>query len=313
MKEPIDSRQLRAFVTLVKTGSFTKTAKQLYLSQSAISHSIKALEDDVGCLLLDRVGKKVALTLAGEQLLQHAEKVLHEMDVARDSLQKLGKWGRSRLRIGASTTACQYLLPPVLREFRKEFPQCLLWVVPGDVDHMVDMIERGEIDAAITLEPHNRTALEFLPLFSDELWFVMDPQHPWALSGRVDRAEIARQNYILYHRNSYIFRLVEEYFREEKMVLNLFIELGSMEAIKELVKLGLGISILAPWTARQELLQKTLVTLPLSKRKLKRNWGILRRRGKRPTLAEETFVSLSRSICASVVGQPDVVAVTAAV
>ena len=297
---------------LVKTGSFTKTAKQLFLSQSAISHSIKALEDDVGCLLLDRVGKKVALTLAGEQLLQHAEKVLCEMDEARDSLQKLGKWGRSRLRIGTSTTACQYLLPPVLREFRKEFPQCLLWVAPGDVELVVDMIERGEIDLAITLEPRNRTALESLPLFSDELWFAMDPQHPWAVSGRVERAEIPRQNYILYHRNSYTFRLVEEFFREERVVLNLFIELGSMEAIKELVKLGLGISILAPWTVRQELQQGSLMTLPLSKRKLKRHWGILRRRGKRPTLAEETFVSLSRSVCPPVVEHLEVVPASAA-
>ena len=70
-------------------------------------------------------------------------------------------------------------------------------------------------------------------------------------------------------------------------------------SIKELVKLGLGISAMAPWTVRGELRQKTLVTLPLGKRKLRRNWGILRRRGKRPTLAEETFVTLSRSICTS--------------
>jgi len=77
-------------------GSFTLAAKELYLSQSAVSHSMKALEQDVGCRLLDRMGKKVMLTQAGEQLLQAAEKILREMSSARASLEQLGKWGRSR-------------------------------------------------------------------------------------------------------------------------------------------------------------------------------------------------------------------------
>jgi DNA-binding transcriptional LysR family regulator len=138
----------------------------------------------------------------------------------------------------------------------------------------------------------------------------MDPQHPWAISGRVDRSEIPRQNYVLYHRNSFTFRLVEEHFRNVGMVLNLFVELGSMEAIKELVKLGLGVSIMAPWIFRGELRDKTLVALPLGKKKLRRHWGVLRRRGKRPSLAEETFVTLSRSVCGKLAEQPELLGKT---
>src|SRR4029434_1909189 len=100
MKQPLDSRQLRACVTLARTGSFTLTAKELYLSQSAVSHSMKALEQDVGCRLFDRLGKKVVLTQAGEELLHHAQKILHEMSAAREALLHLGKWGQERLRIG---------------------------------------------------------------------------------------------------------------------------------------------------------------------------------------------------------------------
>src|SRR4051794_14211216 len=111
MTIPLDSRQLRAFVTLAQTGSFTLAAKQLFLSQSAVSHSMKALEQEVGCLLLDRMDKKVLLTQAGEALLHHAERILQEMTAARGALQQLGKWGRGRLRVGASTTACKYILP----------------------------------------------------------------------------------------------------------------------------------------------------------------------------------------------------------
>lgn len=294
MNEAIDSRQLRAFAALVRTGSFTLAAKELFLSQSAVSHSIKALETELGCRLLDRMGKKFALTLAGEQLLHHSEKILKEMEQARVSLQQLGKWGKSRLRLGASATACQYILPAVLRELKKTFPQCLLSIAPGDTREAEDLLQDGEIDLAVALEPQHDTALEFMPLFQDELWFVVDPQHPWAMRGRVERDEISTQNYIHYSRSSYTFRIVENYFHEEDMKLNLSIELGDMEAIKELVKVGLGVSILAPWVVRKELADKSLVALPLGRRKLRRHWGILSRRGRRPTLTEETFIALCR-------------------
>ena len=285
---------MRAFAALVRTGSFTLAAKELFLSQSAISHSIKALESELGCRLLDRMGKKVALTLAGEQLMHHTEKILGEMTLARSSLEQLGKWGKSRLRLGASATACQYILPGVLRELKKTFPHCLLSIAPGDTREAEDLLQSGQLDLAVTLEPQHDTALEFIPLFEDELCFVVDPQHPWAARDRVERAEISKQNYIHYSRSSYTFRLVEEYFRDDDMALNLSIELGDMEAIKELVKVGLGVSILAPWVVRKELDEKSLVALPLGRRKLKRQWGILSRRGRRPTLTEETFVALCR-------------------
>ena len=102
MAQPLDSRQLRAFTVLARTGSFTRTAHELHLTQSAISYAMKALEEEIGCRLLDRVGKSVLLTQAGEQLLVRAEKILNEMTAARLELSHLGKWGSSRLRIGAT-------------------------------------------------------------------------------------------------------------------------------------------------------------------------------------------------------------------
>ena len=298
MNQPLDSRQLRAFVALAQTGSFTQTAKILFLSQSAISHSIKALEGDVGCRLLDRVGKRIVLTQAGEQLLHHAGKILQEMGSARASLQHLGKWGKGRLRLGASSTACQYILPGVLREFKESFPDCHISIEPSDSEECVELLQHNQIDLAVALQPKHEVPLEFLALFTDELAFLMAPLHPWAVAGQVARDEIPRQNYVLYNKTSHTFRLIEEYFRHEEMVLNTVIELGSMEAIKELVKLGLGISILAPWIAHRELEERSLVAMPLGRRKLKRHWGVLHRTGRRLSLAEETFAGLCRSVTA---------------
>ena len=296
MSQPLDSRQLRAFTVLARTGSFTRTAQELHLSQSAISHAMKALEGEIGCRLLDRVGKTAVLTQAGEQLLARAEKILDEMTAARLELSHLGKWGSSRLRIGASTTACQYVLPAVLREFKESFPRCAISIEPGDTPEAIESLRAHRIDLAVNLEPRRDDSLEFRPLFTDELLFVLSPIHPWARTGRVPRDDIARQHYILYGKASYTFQMIAEYFREEKIVLHSLLDLGNMEAIKELVKLGLGISIIAPWTAKKELEAGSLVTLPLGRRKLKRRWGVLHWRNQRLNLAQETFIRLCESV-----------------
>ena len=292
MKLPLDSRQIRAFSVLARTGSFTQAARELNLTQSAISHSLRALESDVGCRLLDRVGKRAHLTQAGEQLLEHATRILQEMESARQNLKHLGKWGKGRLRLGASTTACQYLIPSVLREFKESFPEYTITIESGDAPDVVSSLLQQRIDLALTVEGSRQPQLEFHPLFTDSLEFLLSPLHPWAKAGRVDRDEIPRQSYILYSKHSVTFRLIEEYFRHEEMVLNTVIELGSMEATKEFVKLGIGLSILAPWIARKELEEGSLAALPLGRRKLTRCWGIFHHSGKRLSLAEETFIGL---------------------
>src|SRR5438477_4467118 len=146
MNAPLDSRQLRAFCVLARTASFTEAARELNLTQSGVSHSMKALESDIGCRLLDRLGKKALLTQAGEQLLHHATKILQEMENARESLTHLGKWGRGRLRLGASTTVCQYLIPQVLREFKESFPEHVITIEPDDTLELVNALLRHRID-----------------------------------------------------------------------------------------------------------------------------------------------------------------------
>jgi DNA-binding transcriptional LysR family regulator len=242
------------------------------------------------------VGKSVTLTQAGEQLLAHAKRIIGEMDVAREKLSELGKWGHGRLRLGASSTACQYILPTVLREFKDSFPQCLIQIEPGDAPDAVEFLRGNRIDLALALEPRREPQLDFRQLFTDELTFLVSPLHPWAQAGRVERGETTRQQFILYTRTSYMSDMIEEYFRREGIVLPTSIELGNMEAIKELVKLGLGISILAPWVARKELAEGSLCALPLGRRKLQRRWGILLRKGQRLSLAQETFIGLCRTV-----------------
>src|SRR6266404_2809481 len=195
MKLPLDSRQLRAFSVLARTGSFTQTARELNLTQSAVSHSMKALENDIGCRFFDRLGKKTVLTQAGEQLLKATNHILQEMDTVRESLANLGKWGHGRLRLGASTTACEHLIPPVLREFKESFPDHVITIEPGDTREMVTALLGQRIDLALSLEVEKEPQLEFHPLFTDDLQFIVGALHPWAQTRRVKRSDIPRENY----------------------------------------------------------------------------------------------------------------------
>lgn len=297
MRNTLDSRQLLAFAAVARHGSFTLAAKDLFLTQSAVSHAMKALETEVGCRLLDRVGKRALLTQAGEQFLRHTEKILREMDAARAGLDTLANWGHGRLRVGASTTACQYIIPTVLREFKQSFPKCVIRIEPGDHARQLELLRAGQIDLALMpTNPGSDDEFENVPLFEDELRFLVAPLHPWAKNGGVRRDNIAEETFVLYNKSSYTFRLVSEYLRDEKITLTHYIELGSMEAIKELVKIGLGVGVLAPWIAREELKVGSLIAFPLGRRKLKRQWGIVYLRGRRLPLAEETFIGLSRTV-----------------
>jgi DNA-binding transcriptional LysR family regulator len=295
MNEILDSRQLRTFVSLARTGSFTATAKEVFITQSAVSHSMKALEDELGCRLLNRVGKKTTLTLEGEHLLQHAKKILADMSAARSSIEKIGKWGETRLRIGATLSACQHLLPGVLREFKKSHPKCRVTLEAADSGALAEALNEQRIDLAISLGPNRAPTLEFVKLFEDELMFIVDPKHPWVEAGGVARPEIPLQNFILYSRASQTFRAVESYFRSEDITLNTTMEVGSIETIKELIKIGLGISVLATWIARSELRDGSLVALPLGRRKLRREWGILHWRERAMSLVESEFMKLCRA------------------
>ncbi len=299
MNALLDSRQTLAFATLSRCGSFTLTAKELHLTQSAISHAIKALEQEVGVALFERVGKRVFLTQAGEQLRPIAERILRDMRDARIAMEEIGAWGKGRLRVGASVTTCQHLLPTVLREFRQSFPECALRFEPGDGPRMLEFLRINRVDLAVMLEPDAEEGLEFRRLFVDELRVLVSPMHPWAQAGRVNAEAMRTETLIVYNRGSFTDVLLSNHLRAAGVEVENSMELGSMEAIKELAKVGVGAGVLAPWVARRELAEGSLVSLPLPGGRLRRVWGVGHLRGRRLSLAEETFVGLCDAVAST--------------
>jgi DNA-binding transcriptional LysR family regulator len=290
----METRLLKMFCAVAESGSLAAAASELHLTPSAISHGIKSLETEVGCRLFERAGRRVLLNQAGEQLLQQVRPPLAALAAAGEALKKLGKWGKGRLRLGASAPVCAHILPGVIRELKKANPDMEFRVESGDTPELMEWIRNSKLDLAIGVAPDRQAGLETRPLFRDELMFVLAPSHPWAAGRPITREELRKQPLIMYRNSSITAGRTKEFFQELDLAPNVMMEIGSIEAIKELVKLNLGVSILAPWTADRELSQGSLKMLPLGPRRLTRSWVIVSLAGRRLTLAEESFCKLCR-------------------
>jgi DNA-binding transcriptional LysR family regulator len=296
---PMETRLLRMFCAVAEGGGLGAAADRLHLTPSAISHGIKALERELGCRLFERAGKKIVLNQAGEQLLAQVQPPLNSLDAAAEAIKRLGKWGQTRLRIGAAASVCCYLLPDVIGELKRSNPRLEFQVESGDTPEMVELLKTHKVDLAICLAPENGSGLEIRSLFRDELMFTFAASHPWAAGRPIPRDEMRTQPLILYQRASFTARLVSDFFRKLDLVPSTIMEIASIEAIKELVKLNLGVSVLAPWAVEQELTRGALKMRPLDTKPLTRRWVALWLTGRRLTLVEETFCKLCRSHAAA--------------
>jgi DNA-binding transcriptional LysR family regulator len=291
----METRLLKTFCAVAETGSLVTAGRKLHLTASALSHALKALETELGSRLFERVGKRMVLNHAGEQLLAQVRGPLAALDSAADAVKRLAKWGQTRLRIGASASACQHILPRVIRELKKAHSPIELLVASHDTPRLLDLIRESKLDLGLGVAPPESTEFEFRPVFRDEIMFVFAPSHPWAAGKAITAEEIKAQPFILYQRASITSRLLEGYFRDMGVAPATVMEVASTGAIKELVKLNLGVSVLAPWTVHHELARGRLEMQPLGSRPLRRQWAVMTLASRRLTLAEETFCRACRT------------------
>lgn len=291
----MDTRLLRVFCAVAESGSLVVAAGKVHLTPSAISHSLKSLETDLGCRLFERVGKRMVLNQAGEQLLAQIQGPLSALDSAAEAIKRLGKWGQTRLRVAASASACQHILPKVIRELKKNDDATELRIESGDTPRTVELLRANKVDLALGVAPENTTGLELRPIFRDELMFVFSSAHPWSDGRTITRDEIRAQQFIVYQRTSVTAELIDEHFRQLQIAPNIAIEVDSIGAITELLKLNLGVSVLAPWTVESELTRKTLKMRPVGAKPLRRQWSVISLAARRMTLGEENFCRLCRN------------------
>lgn len=291
----LDTRQLRAFLVLARVGSFTKAGQILNLTQSAVSHSLRMLEEELGCVLMLRHGRQTQLTAHGRELQRHAEAIQRQMSQARVSLAALGQNPRGHLRLGCTPSTTQFLLPAVVREFKDSFPQHSLTVTPGETPALIAKLEAGEVDFVIGLKPRDSRHLTCHELFEDDLLLLVNPRHSWCRQPPRPR-DLSTETFIISSRQSLTFTMIGEYFLKLGQRPMSFLELGNIETIKEMAKLGLGAALAAPWTARAELKSGELAALPLPRSRVRRRWAVMHLKKRPVSLAEHTFMGLCQDV-----------------
>jgi LysR family transcriptional regulator, low CO2-responsive transcriptional regulator len=287
-----DLRQLRAFVAVAEEGSFTLAARRIFVTQSAVSHSLRTLEEQLSCKLLDRSGKRVGVTPEGELLLKRCRRVIYELEQAGRDLDGLRRWGQTRIRIGAPHTLCHFLIPTVLREFRDCFPRCEPVIEAGDTSLLLERLTGSELDLVVGLKPRGRGDEGYRRMFSDRLALVVSPFHPWAVEGAIVRPADGDQQFIIYAKATETHRLIEEWLEREGSRGRKPLVLGDMQAIKEMAKLGIGVGIVAPWVAAREIEEGSLKVVELGGPGIEREWGVFHSPKREPSLVEEAFIGL---------------------
>ncbi len=296
MTELPDLRQVRSLVAVAETESFTKAAEALGVTQSAVSHSIRALETMLDCQLVERAGKRVALSQNGTILLRRFKGAIGELEKANEELGLLKRWGQGRLRVGATHTLCTYLLPEVMQEFRGLYPRCEIHMETGDTSELLDALDGSEIDLVLGMGGREPGWARFDPIFKDELVFVVSPEHHWAKEDEVALEEVGKESFLVYAKASETYRFLKKSFEDAGVKLRPSLSLGDMGAIKEMAKVGVGVGIVAPWVAREEIEKGELVALPMRIENRKREWGMLCHEGRQLTMVEEDFLRICRKV-----------------
>lgn len=256
----MEIRQLITFQTVAKTLSFSKTATHLNYAQSTVSAQIHGLEEELGVALFDRLGKSVILTDAGQRLLGYAEKMINLADEAVAVVSNADTLTGS-LTISAPETLCTYRLPKVLRQFRQRFPQVQITFQPEFDTDLKRRMQEGLADVALIMhEPFQMPGLVVEPLATEPLLIVADPSHPLTQAESVSFADLQEQPLLLTETTCSYRRLFERALNAAGVPTQPM-EFHSIEAIKQCVMAGIGLSLLPLVAIKSEIEKGQLIPL----------------------------------------------------
>ncbi|MGM0664973.1 MAG: selenium metabolism-associated LysR family transcriptional regulator [Thermodesulfobacteriota bacterium] len=275
-------RHLEIFCKVLELGSFSKAAEEVHLAQASVSERVANLERMVGTRLLDRLGRQVAPTKAGERLHRHALALLEmKRSICLDMQSFLGVH-RGEIRLGGSTIPGEYLLPAVLGRFRKQYPHVTVRLEIADTDRIHQGVLDGRFELGVAGYRSKDSRLVHEALWEDELVLAIPADHRWAGRESISFAELMEEPLILREEGSGTQRSIEDHLRQAEGgnidSLRVSARLGTSTAVKEAVKAGLGAAFLSHHALAAELDQGVIKALRLEDRRITRRFCMIRDR-----------------------------------
>src|SRR6266700_1382280 len=294
----MDIRQLKAFVAIAESGTFTAGAARVHVTQAAISMQIRQLEIELQARLFVRAPRRGILTEAGEQLLERAYVILREHDAAREELAALMGAERGRLRIGsASAMVSADPLPQILKELREKYPGIEASVVSGTSALLVQQVLAGELDAAFVSLPVEARGVQTELLSEDSLVAIASPRHQLAKQKVVSAYALAGEKLILGERGGNTRRLIDQFFAQAGVKLKVTMELSRLAAIKRMVEEDMGVGIVPLQSARDEVEKGRMVRWWIEGAQINWELGLARLTGGYDSPILQRFVGLCHKYC----------------
>ncbi|MFZ0808306.1 MAG: LysR family transcriptional regulator [Candidatus Sulfotelmatobacter sp.] len=287
--------QLEVFLAVARERRFSRAAEKLFRTQSAVSQTIRKLEDELGEALFDRSSRDGVLTDAGKVLYEYAEKLINLRSEAAESLTELRELQTGKLVIAANEFTVLYLLP-LLTIFRQRHPMIKITVERALGSHIPDDVLRYTAEFGVLSYEPQEPSLHSVVVYLDELVFVVPPNHPLAHARQVSIRQLGAESFVAHivaspHRDKVI-----QQFKAHKTPLHMDVELPTLQAIKRYVAMGSGVALVPEISVESELARGELVRIPVRELQIKRKLRLIYRKDANLTHAGRAFLKVAESV-----------------
>ncbi len=288
----VNLSQLRIFQAVAETQSFTRAAEVVHLTQPGISKHIKQMEDYYGGPLFDRLGKKAALTQAGEILFQATREIMAAMTAAEQRIEELKGLRGGKLTLAASFPIGIYFLPGLLASFRKRYPAVAVTLDISLGERIVAKILANKVDLGLLSHDVHDPRLTCSEFMTDELVLILPHGHRWARKKSIRPKELLEETLVVAARGAGVRAVVEERLREKRIFLTNVLDFGNLEGAKRAVEAGLGISIQPKTVVQREVSDGSLAAVSVSEIDTKLKYFRVYRKDKHLSHAARAFMGL---------------------
>jgi DNA-binding transcriptional LysR family regulator len=273
-------RELEIFCEVVKLGSFSKAAEAVFLVQASVSERIASLEKKIGTRLLDRMGRKVIPTAAGELLHKHATLIIEMKETARLEMEKFLGLEQGEISMGGSTIPGEYILPALISKFNKKYPYLSVKLKISDSSDIEKRVLAGQLELGVIGSKSTHPNILSQQLWEDELVLAVPVDHPFARRKSVSLKKLRETPFILREEGSGTLKILEVYLRDfgedSTNAFQVSARFGSSTAVKEGIKSGLGLSILSARAIDTELKAGLLKAVKIKGLSISRNFFLIR-------------------------------------
>lgn len=282
----------RIFYTVANTGNISKAAKELYISQPAISKSIQKLEESVGCKLFSRSSRGVVLTDEGKLLYEHVSEAFETLTLGEEKLKRSIELGVGHLKIGVSSTLCKYLLLPYLKEFIRQNPHISISISCQSTNDTLKLLEDNKIDIGLIGKPENLKNIHFDFLEEIEDIFVAAKDYLRNLKARgIQKDHILQSSTLmLLDKNNMTRQYIDDYLQENQIIIKDSIDISDMDLLIDFARIGVGVACVIKNFVREDLENGTLVEIPLGFPIHKREVGFAYKTTSKPSKSLAEFI-----------------------